>query len=195
MIRRLPILPTIIVVLAAATMAALGIWQLQRAEEKAQLKAYYAQAAQSDAVVPFPLTAEAEKTALYRQSEVACRQVLSTGAAGARNADGVQGWGQQVRCAIPGGEADVMLGWMRAPETSTWDGGTVRGTIVPAGRTVRLVADPPQAGLDALAQPDPAAIPDNHLAYAGQWFFFAVTALIIYFLAVRRRLASAQDGE
>ena len=50
-----------------------------------------------------------------------------------------------------------------------------------------VVADPPLAGLEASATPDPHDLPNNHLAYAGQWFFFAVTALVIYWLALRRR--------
>ncbi len=38
-----------------------------------------------------------------------------------------------------------------------------------------------------MAPPDPNDLPNNHLAYAGQWFFFALTALVIYWLALRRR--------
>jgi surfeit locus 1 family protein len=52
----------------------------------------------------------------------------------------------------------------------------------------RLVAVPPQAGLSQLALPDPGDLPNNHLAYAGQWFFFALTALVIYGLAIRKKL-------
>ncbi len=56
------------------------------------------------------------------------------------------------------------------------------------GDTVKLVADEGQGGLEPLARPDPANLPNNHLAYAGQWFFFALTALVIYVLALRARL-------
>ncbi|HBM05474.1 MAG TPA: threonine synthase, partial [Erythrobacter sp.] len=49
------------------------------------------------------------------------------------------------------------------------------------------------AGLAPLAPPDPRDLPNNHLAYAGQWFFFALTALIIYILALRRRATRARD--
>ena len=31
-----------------------------------------------------------------------------------------------------------------------------------------------------------------HLAYAGQWFFFALTALVIYVLALRRKATRAR---
>ena len=46
---------------------------------------------------------------------------------------------------------------------------------------------PPQAGLTQLAAPDPRDVPNNHLSYAVQWFLFAVTALVIYGLALRKR--------
>jgi cytochrome oxidase assembly protein ShyY1 len=54
---------------------------------------------------------------------------------------------------------------------------------------VRLIADPPLAGLEANAVPDPASMPNNHFGYAIQWFLFALTALTIYVLALRKRLA------
>jgi surfeit locus 1 family protein len=44
------------------------------------------------------------------------------------------------------------------------------------------------AGLQAVALPSPEDIPNNHLLYAIQWFFFAAAAGIIYALALRRRL-------
>ena len=51
-----------------------------------------------------------------------------------------------------------------------------------------MIADPPLAGLEANARPDPASIPNNHLSYAIQWFLFALTALVIYAIALRKRL-------
>jgi surfeit locus 1 family protein len=45
--------------------------------------------------------------------------------------------------------------------------------IAPFHKITRLVADPPLAGLAANAAPDPSDIPNNHLAYAVQWFLFA----------------------
>jgi cytochrome oxidase assembly protein ShyY1 len=64
----------------------------------------------------------------------------------------------------------------------------VVGTIAPGPR---LVADPPLAGLEANERPDPSEIPNNHLSYAVQWFLFALTALVIYAVALRRRLRDA----
>ena len=51
-----------------------------------------------------------------------------------------------------------------------------------------LMADPPAPGLDANPGPDLSAVPNNHLAYAVQWFLFALVAAVIYAIAVRRRL-------
>ena len=86
--------------------------------------------------------------------------------------------------------AVVVLGWSRDPAPRTWSGGEVAGVIAPGGDAgPRLVADPPLAGLAANARPDPANIPNNHLAYAVQWFLFAAVALVIYAIAVSKRLA------
>ena len=74
----------------------------------------------------------------------------------------------------------VVLGWSRNPASPVWSGGVVTGRIAPGPR---LVADPPLAGLQPNAKPDPADIPNNHLAYAVQW-----VALVIYALALRKRM-------
>jgi surfeit locus 1 family protein len=42
--------------------------------------------------------------------------------------------------------------------------------------------------LQANAAPDPRDVPNNHLSYAVQWFLFATTAIVIYGLALRKRL-------
>ncbi|MEL6875054.1 MAG: SURF1 family cytochrome oxidase biogenesis protein, partial [Pseudomonadota bacterium] len=48
-------------------------------------------------------------------------------------------------------------------------------------------ADQPVAGLKQPARPSVADIPNNHFAYAVQWFLFAAIALIIYGFALRGR--------
>jgi surfeit locus 1 family protein len=50
-----------------------------------------------------------------------------------------------------------------------------------------LVSDRPAPGLTANAPPDPASVPNNHLAYAVQWFLFAAVAVVVYVVALRRR--------
>ena len=90
-----------------------------------------------------------------------------------------------------GGGVDVTLGWSSNPAPPQWAGGAVAGIIGPKAKTeIRVIADPPLAGLAANARPDPANIANNHLSYAVQWFLFALTALVIYALALRKRLAA-----
>ena len=188
MIRRLPIVPTLLVLAAVAAMVALGLWQLRRAEEKAALLARYASAA-TLGPVPWPQGEAAREAALYRASALDCTRVLGMRATAGRSAQGRSGWAHVARCRLPdGAEAEVALGWSRQPYAPQWNGGPVTGVVAPAGEGgARLVAQPPQAGLAPLARPDPGDLPNNHLAYAGQWFFFALTALVVYALALRRR--------
>lgn len=188
MTRKLPVLATALVLAAVLTMIGLGIWQLQRAEWKAQLLARY-QAAGEAGPADWPRSPQAVEASLYRPGSVICERVLSSGGVAGRNAAGDAGWAQVARCALDGGgEADVVLGWSAEPIAVEWEGGEASGIIGP-GREgeARLIADPPLAGLEANARPDPRDIPNNHLSYAIQWFFFALTALVIYALALRKR--------
>lgn len=186
-LRQLPVIPTIIVFAAVATMIALGFWQLGRAEEKKALLAQYAAAASSTDTIAFPLDAENVDAALFRQTAVTCEKVTGITARAGTSEKGAKGWAHHADCAIPGTDAvaDVVIGWSKDPRSPAWDGGEVSGMIAPGPR---IVANPPQAGLQQVAAPDPADVPNNHLAYAGQWFFFALTALVIYFLAIRKRI-------
>ena len=45
------------------------------------------------------------------------------------------------------------------------------------------------------APPSIESIPNNHLAYAVQWFLFAAVAAIIYVIALRRRDKRLPEGE
>lgn len=188
--KSVPILPTIIVVAAVLTMIALGIWQLGRADEKEALLARYAAAGDNAETVPFPTSGEGTDV-LYRRSTVDCTEVLSIDASAGTSERGGKGWAQKAMCAHPDNPAGLLvyLGWSLEPTAPQFTGGNVTGIIAPGPR---LVAMPPQAGLEQLARPDPADLPNNHLAYAGQWFFFALTALAIYFLALRKRAAEAR---
>ena len=200
--RRLPLLPTLVVAAAVATMIGLGIWQLQRAGEKERLLADYAQAASLPALDLDPLLARGGT----RLPPLAFRRVLVTCHAegvepqlrGGRSRAGATGYSRLVPCR-PGaaGLARRLLvdaGWAALPERGsrlTLDG-TVAGTLGPVredGPIVVTAADtrPP---LQPSAPPSLDEIPNNHLAYAFQWFFFAAAALVIYALALRRRLSS-----
>jgi len=186
MIRQLPIIPTILVVVAAATMVALGVWQLGRAEEKAALIARYSESTTFSEPVDFPVSGEGEDV-WYRRSSVECVSTSEIQSIAGTAVNGAKGVKMRAVCSAPGGgTATVDLGFSQDIAAPEWAGGVVTGIIAPGPR---LVADPPVAGLYPLAKPDPKDLPNNHLAYAGQWFFFALTALVIYFLAVRSKLA------
>lgn len=182
MIQRLPVIPTIIVIAAAATMVWLGFWQLGRAEEKAALIERYSQAGTRSAEFPYTGTGE---DVWFRRSFVDCSEILSRDPVSGTAANGAKGWAMRVNCKA--GDAAIMvdLGFTRDLDAFEWEGGVVEGIIAPGPR---LVADPAAGGLYPLAKPNPSDLPNNHLAYAGQWFFFALTALVIYFLAIRGRL-------
>lgn len=190
MTRKLPVIPTFIVVAAAATMVALGFWQLGRADEKAALLARYSGAQHQVESVEWPRDPDSVELALYRRSQVNCGKVVSFDSRAGISAGGARGWAHYANCAVEGRAATVpvVIGWSRQPLVPRWRGGMVSGMIGPGPR---LVADPPLAGLEPLMPPDPQDLPNNHLAYAVQWFLFAATALVIYGLALRKRLAGA----
>ncbi|MFZ1741599.1 MAG: SURF1 family cytochrome oxidase biogenesis protein [Pontixanthobacter sp.] len=192
-LRAFPIIPTLIVIAAAGVMVALGFWQLGRADEKEALLASYAAVPADAAAVPYPMDEAALEASLYRKTSARCAKVLSIRAAAGTNVVGARGWAHIANCRLDQGiDAEVALGWSRGPDSPKWAGGVVKGIIGAGGK---IVADPPLADLGPLAKPDPADLPNNHLAYAVQWFLFALTALVIYFLAVRARLkARAADG-
>jgi surfeit locus 1 family protein len=190
--RRVPILPTLLVAAAIAAMITLGVWQLRRAEWKADMIARYTQAQAMSANVPWPEDDVGMERALFRWSQFTCERVLGIRTTAATSAAGESGVAQVAHCEVDGGgEAEVALGWSQPTQQIAWDGGRVSGIIAPGGTFGGMLhASPPAPSLAPLAPPDPSDLPNNHLAYAGQWFFFALTALVIYVLALRRRARS-----
>ena len=188
--RRIPIIPTIIVLAAAAVMVALGVWQVGRADEKVEMIAAYEAALDNGEPRPFPaddggVFSEAD---FFHPTAFECTRVISREAISGRSARGQTGFAHVARCETGRGPADVKLGWSRSPEYGGFDGGKVTGIIVRGGEDgARVQMDTPRSGLQPLARPDPQDLPNNHLAYAGQWFFFALTALLIYGFALRSR--------
>lgn len=184
-----PVIPTLLVLAAVAVMIRLGVWQLDRTHQKEALLANYALARTMSADAAYPQDAAAAQRVLYRHARVDCRAVRGISAVAGHNAKGETGLAQIADCVLAGGgAARVVIGWARDPMVKPqWRGGEVGGVIAPGPR---LVADPPMAGLEANEHPDPADVPNNHLSYAVQWFLFAATALVIYALALRKRLAA-----
>jgi surfeit locus 1 family protein len=188
MIRRIPVFATLVVVAAVATMIGLGLWQLQRLQWKEALLARYHRAEAMNSDAPWPVDASAVAPVLYRHATLDCVSAGNPASVAGRDLRGRPGIAHLADCTLAGGAtARVVLGWSTNPAAVEWRGGRVQGTIAPGPR---LVASPPAAGLEANARPDPADIPNNHLAYAIQWFLFAATALVIYGLALRKRLAA-----
>lgn len=189
MILKLPLIPTILVALAVATMIGLGVWQLDRKAEKEALLADYEAAWQ---LPPVAFPEPPDRALLYRRATGMCLEPVGWRAVAGQNRAGEPGWQHVASCRTGGGEGpgmQVVAGWSRALDPAIdWRGGEVTGII---GRDpeygIRLVAEDPAPGLEPAARPDPGEIPNNHLLYAIQWFAFAGIALVIYALALRRR--------
>ena len=195
MIRRLPIVPTIIVLATVAIMIGLGVWQLRRAHEKDALIARYQHAANLPPITWPTEPLRADQLPLFRHATGVClRPVTQTPVAGANRA-GDPGYAHIVKCATgaEGRSMSVEVGWSKNPNAKVnWTGGPVSGIIAPDRRSgMRLVAASAPPGLEPGAEPSIRSIPNNHRSYAVQWFSFAAIALIIYALAVRNRLREA----
>lgn len=183
--RRVPILPTIIVLIAVGVMIRLSLWQVERLHEKDTMMARYTAAQASLAQMPFPSGPAGVEAALYHRTSIECISTANPTSRSGRNANGDAGIAQIVTCkTVTGSNVEVVLGLAQTPAIVPWSGGTVTGWIAPGPK---LVADPPLAGLAANARPDPNDIANNHLAYAVQWIFFALVALGIYAIALRKR--------
>ena len=194
--RRLPVLPTLIVGLAVAAMIALGLWQLL--DRLPQKQAYLAQLAANPTRAPIAYPLFPDESLLFRHTVGDCPPPVTIRRAGA----GAAGFRLIATCSVPRGSMQVQLGTTHDPRAETgWPGGRVSGYIAHAPdsrsliqsafdhrpQAMMLVADTPAAGLEPNPSPTIDAVPNNHLAYAVQWFLFAGIAAIIYALAVVRR--------
>ncbi|MES2442830.1 MAG: SURF1 family protein [Pseudomonadota bacterium] len=199
---KLPLIPTIVVGLCIAAMIGLGIWQLDR---KAQKEALLAQLAANfgKPVMAFPRLPVGDAN-LFRRASANCLEAVGWRKQGGRSARGLTGTRQIAECRT-GAEGPVLLvdmGVARDPKfQSPWRGGPVTGTITHAPdsrpliaglfdstpKGLMLVSETPAPGLEATARPALSSVPNNHLAYAVQWFLFAGVALVIYLLALHWR--------
>ena len=190
-IRRLPLVPTIVVAAAVAALIGLGVWQVQRAQWKERLLAQYAEADKLPPIT-WPTTALRKgDLPLFRHATGVCLRPVAKRAVAGHNRAGESGYAHIVDCmtGIEGPGMSVEVGWSKDPNARfRWDGGPVSGVIAPDRQSMmRLVAASAPAGLQASAAPSTASIPNNHRMYALTWFSFAVIALIIYGLALRQR--------
>ncbi|MEO7814489.1 MAG: SURF1 family protein [Sphingomicrobium sp.] len=190
-LRRLPIMPTILVAVAVATMVGLGLWQIRRAQWKSGLLAQYA-AARTMPAIGWPTVPIKAPLPLFRKASGNCLRVANYRTRPGQNLSGEPGFVVIADC-VTGAEGPGMaveMGWSKDPAAGKgWAGGLVSGIIAPdRDQRMRLVVDKPLQGLAASAPPSTDSIPNNHMSYAFQWFFFAITALVIYGIAVRKRL-------
>jgi cytochrome oxidase assembly protein ShyY1 len=191
---RWPLVPTLLVAAAVATMIALGVWQLRRADEKRALIAQYERAAQLPPTA-FPTIPPADNALLYRRATGFCLEPVAWRVEAGRNREGQTGWSHIATCRTGGAEGPGMqvdMGWStQSASPSAWRGGDVRGVIAPDRlHRIRLVSASAAPGFVPSAPPSPRATSNNHLLYAGQWFFFAAAAAVIYVLALRKRQKS-----
>lgn len=203
----------ILVTIAVATMVALGVWQIQRSGEKAELRAAYA-VNQRLAVLPLTQVDYRDPRTLFRRVSARCARPfgIAVDAGRATGVGGAAGWRHIATCAADGGQPEMLvdIGVSPTPDGfANWAGGDVTGTLVSEPqryglwtrlfgkippRRPMIVAEVPAPGLSASAPPDPNALPDDHMSYAIQWFFFAFAAALIFMLALRQRLRRDAAG-
>lgn len=194
MIRRLPVIPTIIVAIVVAGCIWAAFWNLGRAKlHSAELQKL--ETASHLPPIPFPTVPTSDaQLPVYRFASGNCLKVISRRTDVGENASGEPGFAIILDCATgaEGPGMSVQVGWSKDPKATTpWAGGLVSGVIVADRKArIRLVASTPAPGL----QPNGAAKaaitvpPGQNRGYAFQFFSFAVIALVIYGLAVRKRL-------
>jgi len=196
--RRIPILPTLLVLLAVALMVSLGLWQLRRAEWKEGL---IARASANLVMAVEPMPARPGPGLDYRRFRLFCDQLdFNESPTAGAGPDGASGWLQKAKCIRSGGvPVMVALGLTDHPDRlapSSYQH-AFSGRVIPSGANgvngYLLFAERPLIGLAPVAQPTPetamATTPSGHRLYALQWFLFATVALVIYVLALYRRAA------
>lgn len=203
--RKWPLIPTLIVIVAAMTMVLLGVWQLKRAGQK---EALIHEVEHNPQLPPrsFPTTGPVTPELTFRRASVHCLRVVGWQVQAGRAADGTSGFRYIAQCATgaEGQGALVALGVGGRPDMKlAWAGGTVSGWISKEPdhrslieqmtgpevvlRPMLVAAQSPVADLKPSNPPKVEDIPNNHRSYAFQWFSFAAIALIIYVLALKRR--------
>ena len=188
--KRLPLVPTLIVGFACATMVGLGVWQLRRGDEKAALLARY-QAASGLPAMAYPAMPLPQDLPLFRRASGYCLSVTGWRTKAGHNLREETGWAHIADCrkGAEGPGMAVEVGWSRQPKAPDWTGGDVEGVITTDDAAVirQVGAKPLAPGVGERPPPSPANIPNNHLSYAIQWFAFALIAAVIYVLALQRR--------
>lgn len=204
MSRKLPLLPTLIVAAAVATMIALGFWQLGRARERDRLHQQLVERLDLP-LVEYPFRNPTDLAFLYRRVTASCSEVRAWQTRAGETVTGITGWRHIATCVSRSGRAPLMVdvGTSSAPGRGvSWRGGTVSGRAIrePDNRSalerlfrhaperrLMIVSERPAQGLAPSKQPDPSDDANSSWSYTVQWFLFAATAAMIYVLALRKR--------
>lgn len=192
---KLPVLPTITVLIAVPILIALGFWQLDRLAWKEALLVDLAHAPQKPAI---DLDQEGVAPENFRRADITCRAVGMPQIVAGRSLTGQAGFSYRIPCRSVHSANSIMLdlGWAARPDTAARVGlfGTYSGLLVDrfsdegtsAARFLLVPDRPVLASLGASAPPQMDAIPNNHRAYAVQWFAFAGVLIAIYILFLRQ---------
>jgi surfeit locus 1 family protein len=181
---RLPVIPTLMVAVMVPAMLGLGVWQLQRAAWKEALLADLASAAE---LPPLDLDTASHRSANFRRASATCTDPPGRARAViGKNAVGATGYMYLARCR-PGVEA--VAGWAARPDLPLPPRalGPVAGTAISTNDRIRLYLGRPAGLPEPAVPPGLGSIPNNHRAYAWQWFAFALTLAVIYGLYLRSR--------
>lgn len=192
--RGLPLVPTLMTAAALPLLLGLGAWQLQRADWKEALLAQL----RVNAALPVAVLGPGDDPARFQFRRVrlnlGCDPPPPAVQAG-RNRAGHPGYVALIRCGWPDpaehGEGQLMLniGWGKRPDSwkavRSWPPLTphqVEGVLVKRNGSPEwmLVAATGVSPLEPAQPPTLEAIPNNHRAYAFQWFSFAAILAAVY---------------
>ena len=200
---RIPIIPTIITAAGILILCGLGKWQLDRRAWKHDLIERLAAAPNLPEVTPeeFRAAMMGDTSIQYRRASIDCRAGpkkpydLRPGS----SARGTSGFFVIVSCRPNNRLPDIVAvaGWTKRVDAQdqiiTLDH-QLTGVVIenpygtaPDRPRFMLIPDAAIPPLARPQQPSAADLPDNHLAYAGQWFGLAIALAAIYGLYLRRR--------
>lgn len=206
MTRRFPVIPTVITAVGIIILCGLGRWQLERREWKHDLIARLTAAPNLPPVTPaeFRAAMMGDLSVQYRRANIDCfagpkkPYDLRPGS----SASGDSGFFVIVSCRPNALPPDIVAvaGWTRRVDAQdqviTLDY-QLSGIIIerpygdaPNRPRFMLIPDTAIPPLARPRQPSAADLPDNHLAYAGQWFGLAIALAAIYGLWLRRRMVA-----
>ncbi len=202
-VRRVPVIPTLLTLVMLAVLVSLGVWQLDRREWKHALIARAAAAPLLPPLEPvdFYRSMTGEDSVQYRRAVLPCSPgtVLPYDLKGGTSAKGDSGYLLLVSCRSDRKPPDIVAvaGWTKRPDAAAvpihvdteFDGLIIERPYGKLEGRPQFMLIPKTAvpGLEPSRLPSPEELPDSHLSYALQWFSFAATLAVIYGLWLRKR--------